>query len=91
MEIFETVGGILAIALLLLISRYCLHLFDRAVVESEARNKGWRNVKAEWTPFAPGWFFEYNERHYLVSYRDKNGFDQKRYCKFSLFTGIYWR
>ena len=47
-------------------------------------------VSITWDPFGRGWFFEKNERHYSVSYRDRSGNVQSGTCKTSLFTGVYW-
>ena len=68
-----------------------LHVGDKGRIENAARGKGWRDVNVTWAPFAPGWFFEKNERHYLVTYRDEQGRSRERYCKTSLLTGVFWR
>lgn len=44
-----------------------------------------------WSPFATGWFGENKERHYLVSYSDRNGRSTHKYCKTSLGTSVYWK
>ena len=36
-----------------------------------------------WNPFARGWFFEKNERHYDVSYLDRSGARLSTTCKTS--------
>ena len=86
-------GTIFFILILLigLVIRVILHFVDKARVEEAARNKGWQEVSVQWAPFAPGFFFEKGERHYLVNYRDAEGRRQMVWCKTSLLTGVFWR
>jgi hypothetical protein len=81
----------IAIAATLVLFRVPLHFFDKANILEAAREKGWTRVRVQWAPFAPGFFFENRERHYYVSYVDKDGKRGGRYCKTSLMTGVFWR
>lgn len=71
--------------------RIMLHYIDKSRIMSVAQEKGWHNVTVSWSPFAPGWLFEKKERHYKVRYKDDNGTNYMKYCKTSMFTGVYWR
>ena len=71
--------------------RVVLHFVDKARIEEAAQQKGWRDVVVSWAPFAPGFFFEKGERHYLVQYCDVGGIRREVYCKTSLLTGVFWR
>lgn len=71
--------------------RVALHYIDKKRVEAAARNRGLRDPKVRWAPFAPGWFFEKGERNYSVTFRDADGNPAKVTCKTSMFTGVYWR
>lgn len=85
-------GGIFVLIALAVIGfRVALHFLDKDRILSAASRKGWENVVVSWSPFAPGWFFEKGERHYLVTYLDENGKPGQRYCKTGLLTGVYWR
>jgi len=77
--------------LVILAIRFALHHVDKSQIISAARRKGWRRMDVKWRPFAPGWFFENGERHYRVTYDDKNRFRKSKFCKTGLLTGVYWR
>ncbi len=81
----------LVIAVVFVGVRVFLHFKDKDRILAVAQQKGWQDITISWAPFAPGWFFEKGERHYLVSYRDRNGKRCQQYCKTSLLTGIFWR
>ena len=70
--------------------RIAMHFFDKARIKDEVEAKGGRMVSINWNPFGRGWFFERNERHYNVTYRDRSGATISTTCKTSLFTGVYW-
>jgi hypothetical protein len=70
--------------------RIVMHFVDKNRIQNEIESKGGRVVSIRWTPFAHGWFFEKNERHYEVTYMDGSGGTETATCKTSLFTGIYW-
>lgn len=70
--------------------RIVMHFVDKNRIQNEIESKGGRVVSIRWSPFARGWFFEKNERHYEVSYMDRSGATETATCKTSLFTGIYW-
>ena len=81
----------IALGILVLIGiRIGLHYLDKKRIYQAAERKGWRDSTVEWAPFAPGSFFERNERNYLVVYVDQEGLTHEVYCKTSLMTGIYW-
>jgi hypothetical protein len=82
--------GIL-LAFILIGIRIWRHFTDKASILDKARHKGWKDVRVRWAPFAPGFFFEHGERNYEVSYTDQDGYRIKKYCKTSLFTGVYFR
>ena len=85
-------GGLIVLFVIVVICiRVALHFFDKGRIESAARAKGWKNVTVSWAPFAPGWFFEKGERHYLVTFVDEQGNRRERYCKTGLLTGVFWR
>ncbi len=71
--------------------RIFCHFMDKDNITASATDHGWTDVAISWEPFAPGWFFEKGERHYLVRFTDKDGVRKSRYCKTSYFTGVYWR
>jgi len=71
--------------------RIFLHSIDKSNISDAASAKGWTNVDIRWAPFAPGFFFEKGERHYYVTYTNKDGKRGGRYCKTSLLTGVFWR
>jgi hypothetical protein len=70
--------------------RIVMHFVDKNRIKDEIESKGGRVISIAWNPFARGWFFEKNERHYEVSYVDRSGQTVSTTCKTSLFTGIYW-
>ena len=70
--------------------RVVMHFVDKNRIKDEVEAKGGRIVSISWNPFARGWFFEKNERHYDVTYTDRSGTMQSTTCKTSLFTGVYW-
>ena len=81
----------LVIAILVgLAIRIIMHFVDKSRIKEEIESKGGRVLSIAWNPFARGWFFEKNERHYEVSYIDRSGQTVSTTCKTSLFTGIYW-
>lgn len=70
--------------------RVIMHFVDKNRIRNEVETKGGRILSIRWSPFARGWFFEKNERHYTVAYIDRSGATETVTCKTSLFTGIYW-
>ena len=70
--------------------RIIMHFVDKSRIKSEIESKGGRVISIRWNPFARGWFFEKNERHYEVAYTDRSGATVSTTCKTSLFTGVYW-
>src|SRR5438093_12230556 len=70
--------------------RVAMHFVDKNRIKDEIESKGGRVVSIAWNPFARGWFFEKNERHYEVTYVDRSGQTVSTTCNTSLFTGIYW-
>jgi hypothetical protein len=70
--------------------RIVMHFVDKNRIRNEIETKGGRVLSIRWSPFARGWFFEKNERHYEVTYIDRSGATETVTCKTSLFTGIYW-
>jgi len=73
-----------------LIFRIIMHFVDKNRIKDEVESKGGRILSISWNPFARGWFFEKNERHYDVTYVDRSGITLSTTCKTSLFTGVYW-
>jgi len=73
-----------------LIFRIIMHFVDKNRIKDEVESKGGRILSISWNPFARGWFFEKNERHYDVTYVDRSGTTLSTTCKTSLFTGVYW-
>jgi hypothetical protein len=67
-----------------------MHFVDQNRIKDEVESKGGRVISISWNPFARGWFFEKNERHYDVTYVDRSGTTLSTTCKTSLFTGVYW-
>ncbi|MDD4029317.1 MAG: hypothetical protein PHI40_07575 [Caldisericia bacterium] len=65
--------------------------FDKNRIRAKAEQLGYKEVYISWSPFAPGALFERNERHYRVSYITNDDVPHMRYCKTSIFTGVYWR
>lgn len=85
-------SGIIVLIIICVVGiRVALHFVDKDRIQSAAVQKGLKDVVVSWCPFAPGWFFEKGERHYVVSYRDGNGNPRRRYCKIGLLTGVFWR
>jgi len=82
---------LIAIIAAVVLIRIGLHFYDKSRITKAAQGKGWQAVAVTWSPFAPGWFFEKGERHYRVWYSDEYGNRCGRYCKTSLFTGVFWR
>lgn len=70
--------------------RVLIHFIDKNRIQREIESRGGRVLSITWNPFARGWFFEKNERHYDVSYLDRSGARLSTTCKTSFFTGIYW-
>lgn len=70
--------------------RVACHFADKKRIQHEIESRGGRILSIAWNPFARGWFFEKNERHYDVSYVDRTGATVSTTCKTSFFTGIYW-
>jgi zinc ribbon protein len=70
--------------------RVAMHFIDKNRIKNEVESKGGRIVSISWNPFARGWFFEKNERHYDVTYLDRAGTKISTTCKTSFFTGVYW-
>jgi hypothetical protein len=70
--------------------RVVMHFVDKSRIKDEIESKGGRVISIAWNPFARGWFFEKNERHYEVTYVDRSGSTISTTCKTSLFTGLYW-
>ena len=70
--------------------RVVMHFIDKGRIKNEIEAKGGRIISISWNPFGRGWFFEKNERHYSVTYRDRSGATLASDCKTSLFTGVYW-
>lgn len=81
--------GLFAVAAAICI-RVVMHFVDKNRIKDEVESKGGRIVSIHWNPFARGWFFEKNERHYDVTYTDRSGVPISTTCKTSLFTGVYW-
>lgn len=73
-----------------LVFRIVMHFVDKNRIKDEVESKGGRVISISWNPFARGWFFEKNERHYDVTYVDRSGITLSTTCKTSLFTGVYW-
>ena len=86
----ETIYPLVIIGLVVGV-RVSFHFADKRRIESTAQLKGWQDVVVQWAPFAPGWFFEKGERHYLVAYTDEDGIHRERYCKVGILTGVFWR
>jgi hypothetical protein len=78
-------GALAAVAL-----RVVLHFVDKNRIQREIESRGGRVVSIAWNPFARGWFFEKNERHYDVTYIDRTGASVSTTCKTGFFTGVYW-
>lgn len=78
-------GALAAVA-----TRVALHFIDKSRIQREIESRGGRVVSINWNPFARGWFFEKNERHYDVTYLDRAGAIISTTCKTSVFTGVYW-
>ena len=84
-------ANLILLALLIgLAIRVVMHFVDKSRIKDEFESKGGRVLSIAWNPFARGWFFEKNERHYVVHYADRSGQTVSTMCKTSLFTGVYW-
>lgn len=84
-------GNVIVVAVLVgLAIRVIMHFVDKNRIKDDIESKGGRVLSISWSPFARGWFFEKNERHYEVSYVDRSGQTVTTTCKTSLFSGIYW-
>jgi hypothetical protein len=70
--------------------RVAFHFIDKNRIQREIESRGGRVISITWNPFARGWFFEKNERHYDVTYLDRAGATISTTCKTSFFTGVYW-
>lgn len=68
-----------------------VYYLDMKRIRRKAEELGYQDIKVSWAPFAPGALFEKNERHFLVTYLGNDGRYHSRYCKTSMFTGVYWR
>ena len=86
----DRVEWIIVAAGFALAMRVAMHFLDKNRIRQEVEANGGSVVSITWDPFGRGWFFEKNERHYSVSYRDRSGNVQSGTCKTSLFTGVYW-
>ncbi len=78
-------AGLTAVAL-----RIVVHFIDKRRIRREIESRGGRVLSITWNPFARGWFFEKNERHYDVTFFDRSGERISTTCKTSFFTGVYW-
>lgn len=79
------------VAVVFLVWRIGMNFSDKERIREAAMAKGWTEVKVLWEPFAPGWFFEGQERHYLVVYRDRSGRRSERFCKIRMLGDVYWK
>lgn len=70
--------------------RIILHFIDKERIRDEVGARGGWVISIRWNPFARGWFFEKNERHYDVTYRSRAGAVVTTTCKTSFFSGVYW-
>jgi hypothetical protein len=70
--------------------RVLVHFVDKKRIKDAVEATGGRIISISWKPFARGWFFEKNERHYAVTYTKRSGATASATCKTSLFTGVYW-
>ena len=70
--------------------RIIMHFVDKERIKDEVGARGGWVISIRWNPFARGWFFEKNERHYEVTYRNRAGAVATTTCKTSLFSGVYW-
>jgi hypothetical protein len=80
----------LGIVLAAIAVRVAFHFFDKNRIQQEVETRGGRVVSIKWKPFARGWFFEKNERHYDITFIDGSGETICTTCKTSFFTGVYW-
>ena len=83
-------SAFVGIALAVIILRVAFHFIDKNRIQREIETRGGRVVAIKWNPFARGWFFEKNERHYDVTLVDRSGETISTTCKTSFFTGVYW-
>jgi hypothetical protein len=70
--------------------RIIMHFVDKERIKDEVGARGGWVISIRWNPFARGWFFEKNERHYEVTYRNRAGAVVTTTCKTSFFSGVYW-
>jgi len=70
--------------------RIIMHFVDKERIKDEVGARGGRVISIRWKPFARGWFFEKNERHYELTYRNRAGAVITTTCKTSFFSGVYW-
>ena len=63
--------------------RVVFHFIDKNRIQREIESHGGRVLSINWNPFARGWFFEKNERHYDVTYLDRTGATLSHTCKTS--------
>ena len=47
-------------------------------------------LRANWSPFGPGWFGEKSDRIYRVRYLDADGNEHRAHCKTSMWSGVYF-
>jgi hypothetical protein len=78
----------LGIVLAAIAVRVAFHFFDKNRIQQEVETRGGRVVSIKWKPFARGWFFEKNERHYDITFIDGSGGTICTTCKTSFFTGL---
>ena len=80
--------GAILVAILI---RVGLYYADKNAISTAVAGQGWKLLDIEWAPFSPGALFERHERSYKVTYLDSEGKTNLKYCKTSIFTGVYWR
>ena len=51
--------------------RIVMHFVDKSRIKDEVETRLGRVVSITWNPFGRGWFFERGERHYDVTYIDR--------------------
>ena len=71
--------------------RVAIHFVNKNAIATAARAKGWKRIEIKWAPFSPGFLFENGERHYRVTFTDKDDCRKTRLCKTGMLTGVYWR
>lgn len=61
---------------------------DARGIAELAAERGWRELRIAWAPFAGFWTGNRHERKYWLRYRDEDGRDARRLCKVvGLFQG----